>query len=165
MSDNKNKKDIQKHLGEIERHVLAIRDLMFKDKVADEENKLFISPDGKVIEGVFNGEAMVASNGEVYQVSPNYASKSQLVIGDKLKLTIAPDGRYLYKQIGPISRQHLIAVLEKAGNQYYAVAGQGRYRVLLASVTYFKVNEGEKVAIVVPKDSQDADWAAIEHRI
>lgn len=165
MSEDKNKKEIQKHLSEIERHVLAVRDMMFRDKVAREEKDLFVAPDGNIIEGVFNGEAMIAPDGEMYQVSPNYASKSQLVIGDKLKLTIAPDGRYLYKQIRPVERQHLVAVLEKSGNNYYAVAGEKRYRVLLASVTYFKVNEGEKVTIVAPKSSEDADWAAIEHRI
>ena len=165
MTEDKNQKQIQKHLDEIERHVLAVRGLLFKEKiVAGEGKELFVSPDQKVIEGIFNGEAMIDQEGETYPVSPNYASKSQLVVGDKLKLTIAPDGRYIYKQIGPVERQHLVAVLEKSGQQYFAITPKKRYRVLLASVTYFKVNEGEKVTIVVPKDDVPADWAAIEHR-
>ena len=56
---------------------------------------------GKVIEGVFDGQNMVGSDGKTYPVPANYASKSKLVQGDILKLTIAEDGAFLYKQIGP----------------------------------------------------------------
>ena len=55
---------------------------------------------GKVIEGVFDGQTMVGSDGKTYPVPANYASKSKLVQGDILKLTIADDGAFLYKQIG-----------------------------------------------------------------
>jgi len=47
---------------------------------------------GKVIEGVFDGQNMVGSDGKIYPVPANYASKSKLVQGDILKLTIAEDG-------------------------------------------------------------------------
>jgi len=61
----------------------------------------------RVIEGVFNGEGMVGSDGKVYSVPPNYASKSRLVEGDILKLTIKNDGTFIYKQIGPIERRRV----------------------------------------------------------
>ena len=61
---------------------------------------------GKVIEGVFDGQNMVGSDGKTYPVPANYASKSKLVQGDILKLTIAEDGAFLYKQIGPIPRYY-----------------------------------------------------------
>lgn len=55
---------------------------------------------GKIIEGVFDGQTMVGPDGKNYPVPANYASKSKLVEGDILKLTIASDGGFIYKQIG-----------------------------------------------------------------
>jgi hypothetical protein len=40
---------------------------------------------GKIIEGVFDGQNMVGSDGKTYPVPANYASKSKLVQGDILK--------------------------------------------------------------------------------
>jgi len=60
---------------------------------------LTTSDEGKVIEGVFDGEMMVAADGQTYSVPPNYASKSKLVEGDTLKLTIPADGSFVFKQI------------------------------------------------------------------
>src|SRR5579884_786339 len=66
---------------------------------------------GKVIEGVFDGQNMVGSDGKTYPVPANYASKSKLVQGDILKLTIADDGSFMYKQIGPIPRKQVVGTL------------------------------------------------------
>src|ERR1700751_2253296 len=52
---------------------------------------------GKVIEGVFDGQNMVGTDGKTYPVPANYASKSKLVQGDILKLTVAENGTFLYK--------------------------------------------------------------------
>ena len=49
---------------------------------------------GKVIEGVFDGQKFVGPDGKEYPVPANYASKSKLVEGDILKLTIADDGSF-----------------------------------------------------------------------
>ena len=38
----------------------------------------------KILEGVFDGQNMVGSDGRQYIVPPNYASKSKLVEGDIL---------------------------------------------------------------------------------
>ena len=59
---------------------------------------------GKIIEGQFDGQNMIGPDGKVYPVPANYASKSKLVEGDTLKLTIAQDGSFIYKQIGPVER-------------------------------------------------------------
>ena len=162
--NKKNLKNLQLHLDKIESHILAIRSSMFQETIADSQNDLFVSPDNRVIEGIFTGEEMLDKQGKSYAVSPNYASKSQLVAGDKLKLTIAQDGGFIYKQIGPVDRKRLVATLDRVGNQYFAVVGKKRYRVLLASVTYFKVNLGDKITVVVPADNNVADWAAIENK-
>jgi len=118
---------------------------------------------GKVIEGVFDGQNMVGSDGKTYPVPANYASKSKLVQGDILKLTIADDGSFLYKQIGPVPRKQVVGVLDQKEGHYYVNVDDKQYRVLLASVTYFKAKPGDQVSVNIPEDpSVDAEWAALE---
>jgi hypothetical protein len=120
---------------------------------------------GTVIEGAFDGQVMLGTDGKQYPVPANYASKSKLVEGDMLKLTITDDGAFLYKQIGPVERRHAIAIVaqDESGN-YYVLADGKPYRVLLASITYFKAAPGDEVAIMTPRD-MEATWAAIENVI
>ena len=120
------------------------------------------SPQGKVIEGVFDGQTMIGPDGKNYPVPANYASKSKLVEGDILKLTIADDGSFIYKQIGPIDRTQIIGTLVQHDGAYYVEANGREYRILLASVTYFRINVGDQVTIIVPTDNPDATWAAVE---
>lgn len=118
---------------------------------------------GKVIEGVFDGQNMAGGDGKMYPVPANYASKSKLVQGDILKLTIADDGAFMYKQIGPIPRKQVVGTLLQKDGHYLVQVGSKDYRVLLASVTYFKAKPGDQVSINVPEDdSVDAEWAALE---
>jgi hypothetical protein len=117
---------------------------------------------GKIIEGVFDGQNMVGSDGKTYPVPANYASKSKLVQGDILKLTIADDGAFLYKQIGPIPRKQVVGQLKLEGGHYFVTVGTKDYRVLLASVTYFKAKPGDQVSVNVPEDDAAAEWAALE---
>ncbi len=117
---------------------------------------------GKVIEGVFDGQSMIGPDGKTYPVPANYASKSKLIEGDILKLTIADDGGFIYKQIGPVARRQIIGTLMQHDGAYYVEAGGKEYRVLLASVTYFKAKTGDQISIMVPEDNREAEWAAIE---
>lgn len=119
-------------------------------------------PLGKIIEGVFDGQNMVGSDGKTYPVPANYASKSKLVQGDILKLTIADDGAFLYKQIGPVPRKQIVGALKLENGHYYVTVGDHDYRVLLASVTYFKAKPGDQVSVNVPDDDTQAEWAALE---
>jgi len=117
---------------------------------------------GKVIEGVFDGQKMAGPDGKEYPVPANYASKSKLLEGDILKLTIADDGSFIYKQIGPIDRTQVIGTLVQHDGAYYVEANGREYRILLASVTYFRINVGDQVTIIVPTENPDATWAAVE---
>jgi hypothetical protein len=121
--------------------------------------------DGRIIEGTFDGQIMLGTDGKQYPVPANYASKSKLVEGDMLKLTITPDGSFIYKQIGPVERKRLIGIVNQDSDGNYFITSEGRpYRVLLASVTYFKVEPGDEVTLVVPRDI-DSDWGSIENVI
>jgi bifunctional DNA-binding transcriptional regulator/antitoxin component of YhaV-PrlF toxin-antitoxin module len=117
---------------------------------------------GKVIEGVFDGQKMAGPDGKEYPIPANYASKSKLVEGDILKLTITDDGGFVYKQISPVERKQIIGTLVQHDGAYYVEAGGKEYRILLASVTYFRINIGDQVTIIIPADNPDATWAAVE---
>jgi hypothetical protein len=121
--------------------------------------------EGEIVEGVFDGQVMIGTDGKQYPVPANYASKSKLVEGDMMKLTITPDGSFVYKQIGPVERKRIIGIVSQDDLGNHVVIGEGKvYRVLLASVTYFKADPGDEVTIVVPRDSETV-WAAIENLV
>jgi len=119
-----------------------------------------------IIEGVFNGKLMIGPDGKEYSVPANYASKSKLVEGDILKLTINNNGAFIFKQIAPVERDRLIGHLVKnnESGEFVVLAGDKIYNILLASITYFKGLEGDEVVILVPKDG-NSDWAAVENII
>jgi len=117
----------------------------------------------KVIEGTFDGQIMLGTDGKQYPVPANYASKSKLVKGDMMKLSITSDGSFIYKQIGPVVRKMAIGTVNQdMDGNYFVVADGKAYRVLLASITYFKVEPGDEVTLVTPRDI-DSEWGAIEN--
>lgn len=124
------------------------------------------SSDDRIVEGAFDGQGMVGPDGRKYTVPPNYASKSKLVEGDILKLTILPDGSFVYKQILPVGRERLMGTLVKdqKSNEFRIQVGKKIYKVLLASVTYFKGNVGDEVVILVPSEGE-SKWATVENII
>lgn len=137
-------------------------------KTKEASEGFVVSSNGKerIVEGVFSGEKMIGGDGIEYNVPANYASKSKLVEGDILKLTITGDGSFIYKQIGPVERQQVIADLgidESTGN-YFAVKGKEKWKLLTASVTYFHGMPGDEVVIHIPKDGV-TKWAAVENVI
>lgn len=126
-----------------------------------------VDPEGaRIIEGTFDGQNMLGPDGKQYSVPANYASKSKLVEGDVLKLTITRDGSFIYKQIGPADRQRLIGKLtrDEVTGEYRVQADEASYKVLLASVTYFKGEPGDDVVVLLPAQGQ-ARWAAVENVI
>lgn len=151
-------------LDRIDDDLAVVRKFLFSASYQQEILTLKKDKDGKIIEGVFNGENMMDKDNHTHIVPPNYASKSKLVAGDILKLTINSDGSYIYKQIGPVERKNIIGILEKNNNRYYVKSEGKNYQVLTASVTYFKAQEGDKLTIVIPKN-KESDWAAVENVI
>ena len=116
---------------------------------------------GKVVEGVFDGQNMVDATGQTYPVPANYASKSKLVEGDGMKLTITDEGKFVYKQIAPTQRRTALGLLIQEDGQYKVLAEGKAYRVLLASVTFYRAEVGDQVTILLPTD-MDAKWGAVE---
>lgn len=143
----------------------------------------------RTLEGVFDGQNMVGPDGKRYSVPANYASKSKLVEGDILKLTITGRGAFVYKQIVPIQRDRAIGILERDDVTHefvvivadaeedraafvravidradLPVVGHKRYRVLRASITFFRGRPGDEVVVLLPKGAPST-WAAVENII
>lgn len=163
---NKNLENVKKLLESAENNLKAARtqltDILGEDvDIKNDSQDISLSGSGKIIEGNFNGESMIDNKGKLYPVPANYASKSKLVEGDRLKLTISADGSFIFKQIGPIERKKLIGSLKKEKDQYIVEAEKSIFKVLSASVTYFKGKDGDEVTIIVPEDKKSS-WAAVE---
>ena len=157
-------KRLRSLIEEAETNLAAASELLVS-LVGDDPKAVKLAKDdvlGRVIEGVFDGQNMVGSDAKTYPVPANYASKSKLVQGDILKLTIAEDGAFLYKQIGPVPRKQVVGSLKLENGHYFVEVGERNFRVLLASVTYFKAKPGDQVSVNVPEDDSKAEWAALE---
>lgn len=115
----------------------------------------------KVIEGVFTGKDMLGADKKLYPVPANYASKSKIVEGSKLKVTIKGDGTYQYKIIDEIDYVSTTGTLIKDGDHFVVISQNGIYQVIPAAVTYIHARVGDRVSIRIPKDIK-ATYAAID---
>lgn len=160
-------KRLRSLIQEAETNLSAARELLFSilgdgGTITAPRDTVISDADGKIIEGVFDGQIMIDQDGKNYPVPANYASKSKLVEGDIMKLTITPEGKFLYKQIGPVERRTIIGTLIRHDDKYFVEASGREYEILYASVTYFRLKEGQQVSIVVPANNEHATWAAVE---
>jgi len=174
---NKNKQKLARQLlDEIIDNLRALRALIFENDIDENSiqseiknistiSNLISNCDGEIIHGFFNGEHMSSeTDNKTFNIPANYASKSKLVFGDKLKLTILPDGSFIYKQIGPVERIALIGDVINNDNGLGIRANGKIFNVLKASLTFFKVKEGDRVTVLTPKNDE-TDWATIDNII
>lgn len=137
-----------------------------RSKLSREASKLDTTVDegGKIVEGVFDGKSMIGPDKREYPIPANYASKSKLVPGDVMKLTVAPDGGFTYKQIGPVERKRVVGPLTSEEGQFKVIAAGKAYKVLLASVTFYRAEPGDEVVLLVPAVGE-SEWGAIDNVI
>ncbi len=162
---DKNLKELKALLDEAEAKISAAKRILFEQVYQEQAQDLITDPfngPSTIIEGVFDGEEMIDGVGKKYPVPPNYASKSKLVSGDKLKLTIANDGTFIFKQIGPVDRKRIIGKISEHNGRWQVVANSKKFSVLQASVTYFHAKDGDEVTIIIPK-AGECGWAALEN--
>lgn len=162
--DDKKLTEIRKLLDTAEEKIAAAKRVLFEQVYQEQAENLESINNGKstIVEGVFDGENMIDKTGKKYPIPANYSSKSKLVCGDNLKLTIIEDGSFVFKQIGPTERKRLIGKLSQNGEEWTVDCDGKKYNVLSASVTYFKGHKDDKVTIIVPKTGE-SNWAAIEN--
>lgn len=164
--DDKKLTEIRKLLDAAEEKIAAAKRVLFEQVYQEQAENLEVPENGKstIVEGVFDGENMIDKSGKKYPVPANYSSKSKLVCGDNLKLTIAEDGTFIFKQIGPVERKRIVGKLNQSGEIWVVNCDGKKYNVLSASVTYFKGRPNDKVTVIVPKTGE-SNWAAIENVI
>ena len=160
-------KRLRSLISDAETNLSAAKELLISvigdgETITAPRDSIVSGPEGKIIEGIFDGQIMIGPDGKNYPVPANYASKSKLVEGDILKLTITDDGKFLYKQIGPVERKTVIGTLVAHDDKYYVEVAGKEYQILYASVTYFHLKNGSQVSVVIPAKNEDAAWAAVE---
>ncbi len=160
-------KRLRSLISEAETNLSAAKELLVSilgdgETISAPSDSVISGPEGKIIEGIFDGQIMIGPDGKNYPVPANYASKSKLVEGDIMKLTITDDGKFLYKQIGPVERKTVIGTLVQHDDKYFVEVGGKEYQILYASVTYFHLRNGSQVSVTIPAQNDDATWAAVE---
>jgi len=156
---------IKQLLDSAENQIRRAKSLIFLTEIEDKAKEILESSQSdNIMEGIFDGEQFIAPDGKKYLVPANYASKSKLVTGDLLKLTIMPDGSFIYKQINPVERKKVVGILEESGDNFRINVDGELYNVLTASITYFKAKVGDRIVGLIPEDGK-TDWAAVENII
>jgi len=161
-------KSLQEMIATAERTIMSAKQMLIQiqDKQVSSPSRAPSSSenlDGQVVHGTFDGQIMIGEDGKQYPVPANYASKSKLVEGDMLKLTITPEGNFVYKQIGPTERRFLIGIAQKDERGNFVIKTEEKtYKILLAAATYFKIEPGDEITVVVPRE-EAAIWSAIEN--
>lgn len=124
-----------------------------------EKKELYKSMPG--IEGVFDGVNLVTEAGEKLEVPANYAAKSRLVFGDRLKI-IEENGTKLFKQIQKPERLRVEGVLSKKEGKWHLLTPAGTYKIsdIAAEFNYAEIND--KAIGLVPKDNPNVAYAALD---
>lgn len=166
-------KEAQQYLEKAFDYLERSRQLLFSQRLSEKVKKISApvtdksvssARSEKIVEGMFDGEQMIDSAGKQYPVAENYASKSKLVAGDRLKLIISADGEFRFKQIGPIERKKKVGKLIQTGENWEVEVGDKHYRILKASVTYYKAKPADRLTVIIPKN-EDSVFAAVDNVI
>ncbi len=116
----------------------------------------------KIIEGVFKGDYLLGDDGERYEVAANYASKSKIIEGSRLRGTIMPDGRIKYTITEKAQYElKLGKVVTNEKHETLIQIDDYQAKVLWESITFFRLEEGDDAYIRVPK-GQKAEFAVID---
>lgn len=160
-------RSLQEMIATAERTITSAKQMLSQIQTENDLGNVSTPPkadqDGQIVLGSFDGQIMIGEDGKQYPVPANYSSKSKLVEGDMLKLTITNEGSFVYKQIGPTERRYLIGIVKQDERGNLAIKTEDKtYKVLLAATTYFKIELGDEVTIIVPRDKESV-WGAIEN--
>jgi hypothetical protein len=133
-----------------EKGMQATPDNQYKNLSSEESQAI------EVVEGYFDGESMLGDNGQYYTVPQNYASKTQLVIGDRMKWMLTPD-KEVFKLIGQAQRERIIGTFSMEADNYVVISEKypKPIKILKASATFamknLGLNYGDEVVLIVPK--------------
>jgi hypothetical protein len=124
----------------------------------------------EVVEGNYDGEHMLSDDGQVYTVPANYASKTKLVIGDRMKRVLTDNYREIYKVIQKAPSKRVVGTfsLDQSGEFIVLVDSIPHpIKVLKASITFAikhqNLKSGDTVALLVPQNGGSSPiWGAFD---
>lgn len=114
--------------------------------------------------GLYDGTSVVGSEGGTFQIADNYVSKSRLLEGDKMAIRILDDGSLVFKVLSKARFTRALSKVILEGSQYMVEAGEKRYKINRASISFFKLKAGDTVACMIPL-ATTAKWAAIDSKL
>lgn len=110
--------------------------------------------------GKYDGMFMITEAGKKYPVPDNYAAKTKLVYGDKLKMIEGPEGRR-FKLLEEVERIEAEAQLAVKDGHFEALGKDGSYKILQGAVRYWNGAEGNKIKILLPKGGKNVPFACL----
>lgn len=111
--------------------------------------------------GVFDGSDMVTSDGIKHEVPKNYAAKSKLVFGDKLKL-IEVDGKKLFKHVEKQERKKIHGILSRLGDTWSFVSDAGSYAISPTAAEFQKATDGLEAVALIPANISGVQFATLD---
>lgn len=110
--------------------------------------------------GKYDGMFMITEAGKKYPVPDNYAAKTKLVYGDKLKMIEGPEGRR-FKLLEEVERAEAEAQLVIKDGHFEALGKEGSYKVIQGAVRHWNGAEGDRVKILIPKGDKNVPFACL----
>lgn len=113
------------------------------------------------VEGYFDGQYLVSDDGRKTEVPGNYAAKSRLVYGDRLKVFVESE-KQVFKQITKAERKKVEGVLGKKEGRWYLLANEGTYRIADVAAEYNKAELNDKAYAYIPANNLNVPYAALD---
>jgi hypothetical protein len=113
------------------------------------------------VEGYFDGQYLVSDDGRKTEVPGNYAAKSRLVYGDRLKVFVEGE-RQVFKQITKAERKKIEGVLSKKEGRWYLLAHEGTYRIADVAAEFNSAELNDKAYAFIPLGNLNVPYAALD---
>lgn len=155
-----NKSDLfrlKSELKSLEKHLNIAMSVM--KGLEEAEKKAFEEIPGLV--GTFDGEYMVTESGEKYPVPSNYAAKSMLLFGDKMKM-IEEDGKPFFKNIEKSEPKEVRGILSKKEDIWYILTDIGSYRISDTAAAFNNAQQNIEATALIPSNNPKVPFAALK---
>lgn len=149
-------KKLKNHIDLMERHLSASKMLLSSLEKELEPNYEEIPG----IEGVFDGAHMVTAEGEKFEVPANYAAKSKLLFGTKLKM-ITEEDKTIFKQVDKPEAKEIEGILSKKEGKWHILADSGSYRVSDVAAQFHGATANCGAIALIPAANLKAPFAAL----
>ncbi len=130
------------------------------DRIEQEERKeMYKKMPGA--EGYFDGVFLVIDDGSKQEVPANYAAKSRLAYGDRLKI-VEENGKKVFKQIQKVERKEVNGVLHKKEGKWYLLADSGTYKISDVAAEFNQAVLNDEAVGIIPADNANVPFAALD---